>query len=240
MLKEYTTGELARLCGVTKRTVQYYDKQNIIVPSKMTDGGRRIYTEEDLKQFQLVCLYKNLGLSLHDIKNILKSDNQYSIVIELLNNQQEKIDRQIQNLIELQDKLATISYEISVNKAMSIKNEEELRNLYFRKKYHKRMNKLTYLLLGCYMIILLMSFILSSFLAGIYMYLIITINILLLVVLIYIHSSHNAYVCPKCHKKFTITFLRDLLTFNNGKKGKYLKCPYCHHKSWIAETYKDA
>lgn len=240
MLKEYTTGELARLCGVTKRTVQYYDKENIIVPSKMTDGGRRIYTEDDLKQFQLVCLYKNLGLSLHDIKNILKSDNQYSIVIELLNNQQEKIDRQIHNLIELQDKLATISYEISINKTMSIKNEEELKNLYLRKKYHNRMNKLTYLLLGCYMIILLMSFILSSFLDGIYMYLIISINILLLVVLIYIHSSHNAYVCPKCQKKFAITFLRDLLTFNNGKKGKYLKCPYCHHKSWIAETYKDA
>lgn len=49
MLKEYTTGELANICGVTKRTVQYYDKEKIVVPSKMSDGGRRIYTEDDLK-----------------------------------------------------------------------------------------------------------------------------------------------------------------------------------------------
>lgn len=49
MLKEYTTGELANICGVKKRTVQYYDKEKIVVPSKMSDGGRRIYTEDDLK-----------------------------------------------------------------------------------------------------------------------------------------------------------------------------------------------
>ena len=34
MQKEYTTGEIARLCGVTKRTVQYYDKENIVTPAK--------------------------------------------------------------------------------------------------------------------------------------------------------------------------------------------------------------
>lgn len=239
MLKEYTTGELANICGVTKRTVQYYDKEKIVVPSKMSNGGRRIYTEDDLKKFQLVCLYKNLGLSLHEIKGILESDNQYSVVMELLNNQQEKIAKQIHDLKELHDKLATISNEIYVSKTISIKSDEELKNLYMRKKQHNKIDRLTYLLLGCYMIIMLLSFRLSSFIDDIYVYFIIGTNILLLCILIYIHVSQNAYVCPKCHKKFTITFLKDLLTLNNGKKGKYLKCPYCHQKNWIAETYKD-
>lgn len=239
MLKEYTTGELANICGVTKRTVQYYDKEKIVVPSKISDGGRRIYTDGDLKRFQLVCLYKKLGLSLHEIKDILESDNQYSIVLDLLNNQQEKMAKQIHDLKELHDKLVTISNEISVSKTISIKSDEELNNLYMRKKHHNKIGKLTYLLLGCYMIILLLSFRLSSYIDDIYVYFIIFINILLLLILIYIHVTQNAYVCPKCHKKFTITFLKDLLTLNNGNKGKYLKCPYCHQKSWIAETYKD-
>ena len=45
----YTTGEIAKLCGVTVRTVQYYDSRSILVPSALSEGGRRLYSEEDLK-----------------------------------------------------------------------------------------------------------------------------------------------------------------------------------------------
>ena len=237
MQKEYTTGEIARLCGVTKRTVQYYDKENIVTPAKMSDGGRRIYTEDDLKKFQLVCLYKDLGLSLQEIKSILESSNQYKVIMESLSNQREKIDNQIEDLKKLRDKSTTLYNEISMNQIISIRNEEELRSLCLRKKRHDRIDKLTYLLLCFYMIILILSCIVGSLLDG--MFLAISIDVLLLYVLIYIHTTQNAYICPKCHKKFEITFLKDMLTLNNGKRGKYLKCPYCHQKSWIAETYKD-
>lgn len=45
----YTTGELARLCNVTVRTVQYYDTQDVLHPSDLTEGGRRLYSDDDLK-----------------------------------------------------------------------------------------------------------------------------------------------------------------------------------------------
>lgn len=237
MKKEYTTGEIAKLCGVTKRTVQYYDKENIVKPSKMSGGGRRIYTENDLEKFQLVCLYKDLNLSLHEIKSILESGNQYKVIMELLCNQREKIDNQIEDLKKLRDKSTTLYNELSINQTLSIRNVEELRSLCLRKKSHDRIDKLTYLMLGFYMIVLILSCIVGSLLDG--MFLAISIDFLLLFVLIYIHATQNAYVCPKCHKKFEISFLKDILTLNNGKKGKYLKCPYCHQKSWIAEIYKD-
>lgn len=35
----YTTGELAMLCGVTVRTVQYYDSRNILSPSRLSEGA---------------------------------------------------------------------------------------------------------------------------------------------------------------------------------------------------------
>ena len=38
----YTTGELAKLCGITVRTVQYYDARNILAPSQLSEGGRRL------------------------------------------------------------------------------------------------------------------------------------------------------------------------------------------------------
>ena len=49
-MAQYTTGELAKECGITVRTVQFYDQKGILVPSARTEGGRRLYSEEDLKK----------------------------------------------------------------------------------------------------------------------------------------------------------------------------------------------
>ena len=46
----YTTGEVAKLCSVSVRTVQYYDDRGILIPSQLSEGGRRLYTEEDVKR----------------------------------------------------------------------------------------------------------------------------------------------------------------------------------------------
>ena len=49
-MAQYTTGGLAKECGITVRTVQFYDQRGILVPSALTEGGRRLYSEEDLKK----------------------------------------------------------------------------------------------------------------------------------------------------------------------------------------------
>lgn len=36
----YTTGELAKKCNVSVRTIQYYDERGILVPTDLTEGGR--------------------------------------------------------------------------------------------------------------------------------------------------------------------------------------------------------
>ena len=41
-MSKYTTGEVAKLCGVTVRTVQYYDTRGILAPSELSEGGRRL------------------------------------------------------------------------------------------------------------------------------------------------------------------------------------------------------
>ncbi|MBR1845644.1 MAG: MerR family DNA-binding transcriptional regulator, partial [Oscillospiraceae bacterium] len=40
MSKKYSTGEVAKRCGVTVRTVQYYDTRGILVPAELSEGGR--------------------------------------------------------------------------------------------------------------------------------------------------------------------------------------------------------
>ena len=60
-MSEYTTGELAKLTDVSIRTIQYYDKKNILKPSQIQSNGRRIYTSKQ----DLVA-----ALNVKDIKTI--------------------------------------------------------------------------------------------------------------------------------------------------------------------------
>ena len=47
----YSSGEFARMAHVTLRTVRYYDKQDILKPSLVTESGARFYTDEILQGF---------------------------------------------------------------------------------------------------------------------------------------------------------------------------------------------
>ena len=49
-MSKYPTGEMAKLCGVSVRTVQYYDSRDILVPSELSEGGRRLYSKEKIKR----------------------------------------------------------------------------------------------------------------------------------------------------------------------------------------------
>ena len=66
-MSKYTTGEIAKLCGVTVRTVQYYDSRNILVPSALSEGGRRLYSEEDLKRMRIICFLREAGVPINQI-----------------------------------------------------------------------------------------------------------------------------------------------------------------------------
>ena len=48
----YSSGEFARMAHVTLRTVRYYDKQDILKPSLVTESGARFYTDEDFARLQ--------------------------------------------------------------------------------------------------------------------------------------------------------------------------------------------
>ena len=73
----YSSGEFARMAHVTLRTIRYYDKQNILKPSYVSDAGARFYTDEDLARLQQILLLKFLGFSLDDIRDMTINDTDY-------------------------------------------------------------------------------------------------------------------------------------------------------------------
>ena len=66
-----TVGEIARKMDVTVRALQYYDREGLLSPSAMSEGGRRLYTDKDIVKLYQILSLKHLGFSLDDIKNRL-------------------------------------------------------------------------------------------------------------------------------------------------------------------------
>ena len=78
----YTSGQFAKMARVSVRTVRFYDKQNILKPSYVNEStGARYYTSEDLVILQQILLYKYLGFSWDEIKELMvKSDDKNFMV----------------------------------------------------------------------------------------------------------------------------------------------------------------
>ena len=102
----YTTGEIAKLCGVSVRIVQYYDDRGILTPSELSEGGRRLYTENDLKRMHIICFLKETGLPLNGISALLSEENPESIISVLLEQQEKDLREELsecQRRLELID-----------------------------------------------------------------------------------------------------------------------------------------
>lgn len=60
----YTVGQVAKLAGVTIRTLHHYDEIGLLSPSGRTSAGYRRYDDADLQRLQLVLYYRELGSRL--------------------------------------------------------------------------------------------------------------------------------------------------------------------------------
>ena len=70
---EYTINKLAKLSGVSTRTLRYYDELGLLSPARISSNEYRIYGEKEINRLQQMLFYRELGVSLEEIRNILAS-----------------------------------------------------------------------------------------------------------------------------------------------------------------------
>jgi DNA-binding transcriptional MerR regulator len=68
---EYTIQKLASLAGVSTRTLRYYDEIGILKPARINSSGYRIYGQEEVNRLQQILFYRELGVGLDSIKEIV-------------------------------------------------------------------------------------------------------------------------------------------------------------------------
>ncbi|KGR91702.1 MerR family transcriptional regulator [Ureibacillus massiliensis 4400831 = CIP 108448 = CCUG 49529] len=94
---EVTIGQFAKLVGSTVRTLRYYDKIGLLTPKNLNQNGRKVYTRLDWEIFQKIVIFKNLGLSLSEIKEQLtneKLSNRELLLVQkqLITRKQEELN----------------------------------------------------------------------------------------------------------------------------------------------------
>lgn len=68
---EYTIQKLGNLAGVSTRTLRYYDEIGLLKPARTNSSGYRIYGRREVDLLQQILFYRELGLSLEDIRSIV-------------------------------------------------------------------------------------------------------------------------------------------------------------------------
>lgn len=127
--------EVAKQTQITVRTLRYYDQIGLLTVSSKTEGGHRLYTEEDLKRLQQIQFLKGMGYSLQDIKDML-SDPQWNWLISLKSQliyiieEQERLKRIESSLRELINGIAVEGGDnhLAIQKLiqLSIQNKKRL------------------------------------------------------------------------------------------------------------------
>ena len=97
-----TVAQVSRRTGVSVRTLHHYDQIGLLKPTEVTDAGYRLYDDGALDKLYMILVYRELGLSLNEISNILDApDYDRNRVLEhQIKLMQERIEK-LQNRINL-------------------------------------------------------------------------------------------------------------------------------------------
>jgi len=117
--RSYQIGKLAKLVGLTTRTIRYYEEIGLLNSVKRVEGGKRTYTDKDCQRLKFIKRLKYLGLTLaemqelEDIYQIHRTNRQVlPRLLELLEHHADRIDERIQNLGKLKNEIITYQERI--------------------------------------------------------------------------------------------------------------------------------
>lgn len=235
-MSKYTTGEIAKLCNVTVRTVQYYDSRGILIPAELSEGGRRLYNDDDLKKLQLICYLKKIGLSLDNIADILTAENSKNVISTILQEQKlqlkNNIEQQQVNLKEIDGILNEIeSYSLfsveSINDIVNfMENRQSLKKLYVKMAF---VGIIVDAIEISTIVLWIVKGIWIPFAAGM------VVVVILISWIFNVYCKNVAYICPECHEIFQAG-KKEIFFSKHTPKTRKLTCTHCGHKGYCVEV----
>lgn len=234
----YTTGELAKKCNVSVRTIQYYDERGILVPTDLTEGGRRLFSEKDVATLETICFLRDLDISIKDIAEILESDESKKVIELLLDDQDKNLQAEIKKKTEQLEKIKNIRSFLTSFKDGSQKTIHDISSIMEEKEKRKKMYKKMIIIAIPLEIIEIVTFVIGI-LKGIWIPFFVTIAVFIVCTIFMFRYWYKRieYICPECHTRFQPKKLEAFFG-NHTPKMRKLTCPTCRRKIWSLEVYR--
>lgn len=234
-MANYSTGELAKKVGVSIRTVQYYDRRQLLSPAKLSEAGRRVYTDHELEQLELITFLKSLGLSLNNIKELLNSPNFEEVLQTLLDQEQlhlkQKIKQHEATLKTIGQLQRWLTNEIPVTPNSFLGIEEAIRR---RRNLTRKRTALV--IFGVLVDILEIIIIWYGVTNNNWWAMLVAFCPIIVAVAMAVFAYYRSveYVCPQCKAYFRPPF-GEFFWAKHSPKTRWLKCPECEHAGYCVE-----
>ncbi len=238
-MSKYTTGEMAKLCGVTVRTVQYYDTRGLLVPSELSEGGRRLYSDEDLRHLKIICFLRDAGLSIETIRQILAEDHAdaEAVIGTLIEEQRTVLRAEINERQEQVRILDGLTTELRSIRDFTVDSIGDIAHILENKK-KLRCLRVAMLVVGMIMDVIEIATLVLWIKTGLWQPFAVGLTaVAALGVWVSVHYFRRvSYICPGCHKVFRPT-LRKAFWAYHTPRARRLTCPDCGRKGFCVETY---
>lgn len=226
-MTQYQTGELAKQCDVSIRTIQYYDRKGLITSTKTEQNGRRVFDEQSKQDLEIILILKRFGFSLKDIKKITVEENKLKSVRSMIEQRALNIEYEIQRNQMLLSEIKQFKNYIDKDSQAPLNKLLET-NQYVTNKGN--MNILTRSIIYRVLPVVIVQY--TALLASV-----ITrkwwpsISVLPFLIAFAVYFTrfiykHLMYVCPNCQEVFKPN-IKSWLFASHTPKTRKLQCPNC-------------
>ena len=202
-MSKFTTGEVAKLCGVTVRTVQYYDTRGLLVPSELSEGGMRLYSEDDVRRMKVICFLRELGLPINSIVQLLEEDDPGSVITLLLEQQETQLKGEIDERENQLAKVLALKSELKGLESFSVESIGDIALVMTNREKLRRF-RILMLLTAIPLAILQWSSVILWIACGIWWLFVVWIIVAIPYCILFSrwYFKKMAYICPQCHEVF--------------------------------------
>lgn len=238
-MSEYLTGELGKLFNISTRSIQFYDKKDLLKPAYIKDNNYRIYTEKEVEKLKILLILKSMDISLKDIKELLKNDKDMKSINLIISEKMNETEKIIQENKKKLNHMHNIKTMISEKSNSQIQKLIDIENAMTKNAERKKLYKKLFLIGGIgtfsQLLGISISFAVKSYLPFL---LLLIIAILCAILITNKYFQSVVYMCPNCHNQFKPKLLRIMFAAHTSKTRK-LTCPYCNEKNHCLEVIHD-
>jgi MerR family transcriptional regulator, thiopeptide resistance regulator len=137
-MKTWKVGDLAKMSGLSVRTLHFYEEAGLLKPSFRTDSHHRLYNETDVIRLQQIISLKQLGLSLEMIKKCLLMDELTPLQVtemhlRFVSDERARLEELHRLLVRL-DKSLKEQKEVSIENFINIMEALRMYDKYFNEE----------------------------------------------------------------------------------------------------------